>query len=76
MIMPYSLESTVGEILSDPRAREVMDKYAPGVSTNPMIGMAKNWTIKNILAMPQARAARLTTEKVQQVLDEINNAGS
>lgn len=70
--MPYSLDSTVGEILKDPRAREVMDKYAPGVSSNPMIGMAKSWTIKNILGMPQAKSAGLTAEKVQQVLDEIN----
>lgn len=73
--MPYSLDSTVGEIIRDPRAREIMDKYAPGVSSNPMIGMAKNWTIKNILAMPQAKSAGLTIEKVQQVLDEINKAG-
>lgn len=73
--MPYSLDSTVGEIIRDPRAREIMDKYAPGVSSNPMIGMARNWTIKNILAMPQAKSAGLTIEKVQQVLDEINKAG-
>jgi hypothetical protein len=74
--MPYTLDSTVGEILRDPRAKEVMDKYAPGISSNPMIGMAKNWTIAKILAMPQAKAAGLTAEKVQQVLDEINKVGS
>jgi hypothetical protein len=73
--MPYSLDSTVGEILKDTRAKEVMDKYAPGLSTNPMIGMAKNWTIKNILSMPQAKSAGLTVEKVQEVLDEINKSG-
>jgi vacuolar-type H+-ATPase subunit C/Vma6 len=70
--MPYTLESTVGDILKDPRAREIMEKYAPGVASNPMIGMAKNWSIKNIMAMPQAKSAGLTEEKVQQVLDEIN----
>lgn len=71
--MAYTLDSTVGEILKDPRAREIMDKYAPGMTSNPMIGMAKNWTIKAILAMPQARSAGLTVEKVQKVLDEINS---
>jgi hypothetical protein len=75
MNMAYTLDSTVGEILNDPRAREVMDKYAPGVSTNPMIGMAKNWTIRNIMAMPQARSAGLTVDKVEQVLEEINKSG-
>lgn len=74
--MPYTLDSTVGEILKDPRAKVVMDKYAPGISSNPMIGMAKNWTIKNILGMPQAKSAGLTAEKVQQVLDEINRMES
>ena len=70
--MTFTLDSTVGEILGDPKAREAMDKYAPGLSSNPMIGMAKGWTIRNILAMPQAKAAGLSAEKVQQVLDEVN----
>ena len=30
---------------------EVLEKYAPGVSKNPMIGMAKGMTLKAVIAI-------------------------
>ena len=51
---------------------EVLEKYAPGVSKNPMIGMAKGMTLKAVVGMPQAKQAGLTEDKVEQVLAEIN----
>lgn len=70
--MPYTLDSKVGEILKDTQAVEILEKYAPGIANNPMIGMAKGMTLKAILAMPQARQAGLTEDKVEKVLAEIN----
>ena len=35
--MAFSLDSKVKEILKDPRACEVLDKYAPGASKNPQM---------------------------------------
>jgi hypothetical protein len=66
------MDTTVGELLKDTRAVEVLEKHVPGVSNNPMIGMASSMTIKSLLAMPQARQYGVTEEKVKQVLDEIN----
>jgi hypothetical protein len=37
-----------------------------------MIGFAKGMTLKQILAMPQAKDAGLTEEMVKKVLAEIN----
>ena len=37
-----------------------------------MIGMAKGMTLKAVVAMPQAKQAGLTEDKVEQVLAEIN----
>ena len=51
---------------------EVLEKYAQGVSKNPMIGMAKGMTLKAVVAMPQARQAGLTEDDVEKVLAEIN----
>jgi hypothetical protein len=70
--MPYTMDTKVGEILNDTQAVEVLEKHAPGISKNPMIGMAKGMTLKAILAMPQAKQAGLTQDKVEKVLAEIN----
>jgi hypothetical protein len=70
--MPYTLDTKVGDILKDTQAVEILEKHAPGISKNPMIGMAKGMTLKAILAMPQAKQAGLTEDKVEQVLAEIN----
>ena len=70
--MPYTMDTKVGEILKDAKAVEVLEKHAPGISRNPMIGMAKGMTLKAIVAMPQAKQAGLTEEMVEKVLAEIN----
>jgi hypothetical protein len=70
--MAYTLDTKVGDILKDTQALEVLEKYAPGVSKNPMIGLAKGMTLKALLAMPQAKEAGITEAMVTKVLAEIN----
>jgi hypothetical protein len=70
--MAYTLDTKVGEILQDTGAVEILERYAPGVSSNPMIGLAKGMTLKSLVAMPQARQAGVTEEMVLKVLAEIN----
>jgi hypothetical protein len=70
--MAYTLDTKVGDILKDTRAVETLEKYAPGVSKNPMLGLAKGMTLKSLLAMPQARQAGVTEDMVVKVLAEIN----
>jgi len=70
--MAYTMDTKVGEILKDAKAVEVLEKHAPGISKNPMIGMAKGMTLKQIVGMPQARQAGLTEDMVVKVLAEIN----
>jgi hypothetical protein len=70
--MTYTLETKVGDILNDTQALEVLEKHAPGLSTNPMIGLASGMTLKQILSMPQAKQAGITEEMVEKVLAEIN----
>lgn len=70
--MAYTLDTKVGDILKDTGAVKILEKYAPGVSKNPMIGLAKGMTLKALLAMPQAKDAGITKEMVEKVLAEIN----
>jgi hypothetical protein len=68
----YTLDTKVGQILDDTRAVEILERYAPGISKNPMIAFAKGMTLKSILEMPRAKDAGITEEMVKKVLVEIN----
>src|SRR5215213_4137628 len=70
--MAYTLDTKVGDILKDMHAVEILERHAPGVSKNPMIGLAKGMTLKTLVGMPQARQAGVTEEMVVKVLAEIN----
>ena len=70
--MAYTLDTKVGEILKDTHAVEILERYVPGVSKNPMIGLARGMTLKSVVSMPQAKQAGLTEEMVVKVLAEIN----
>ena len=66
------MDTTVGEILKDTGAVKVLEKHAPGISTNPMLGLAKGMTLKSLVNMPQAKQFGITEQMVVQVLAEIN----
>ena len=70
--MAYTLETTVGEILKDTNAMNVLDKHVPGASKNPMLGLASGMTLKSLLAMPQAKQLGVTEDLVKQFLAEVN----
>lgn len=70
--MAYTMDTKVGDILKDVGAVKVLEKYAPGISKNPMIGLAKGMTLKALVALPQAKQAGVTEEMVKKVLAEIN----
>ncbi len=70
--MAYTLDTTVGTLLDDTGAVKILEKHAPGITSNPMIGMAKGMTLKALLAMPQAKQFGVTEKMVTDVLAEIN----
>jgi hypothetical protein len=70
--MAYTLDTTVGTIMDDTNAVKILEKYVPGISKNPMLGLAKGMALKSLLAMPQAKQAGITEDMVKKVLAEIN----
>ena len=70
--MEFTLDTPLGTLLDHPQAKAVIDQYLPGVTTNPMIAMAKGMTINMILAMPVAAQFGVTKEKAEAILAEIN----
>jgi para-nitrobenzyl esterase len=70
--MPVTLDTTLGTLLDNPQAKAILEQYVPGISTNPMVAMAKGLTLNMLLAMPQAAQLGLTKEKAEMILAEIN----
>lgn len=70
--MAFTLDSTLGEILDDPQAKAVLDEQLPGISSNPLLAMAKGMSLNMILSMPQAAQLGLTKEKAESILAEVN----
>ena len=70
--MAYTMDTTVGEILKDTHAVEILEKHVPGISENPMLGLAKGITLEALVDNPLAKQAGVTEEMVTKVLAEIN----
>ncbi len=70
--MQFTLDTQLATLLDHPKAKAIIEKYLPGVSTNPMVGLVKGMTLKALLATPQAAQFGITKEKVEAVLSEIN----
>lgn len=50
--MRYDPDSAlIGQLLADPDVVAILEKHAPGITTNPMIGMAKGLTVSQALTM-------------------------
>lgn len=43
----FSLNSTLGEVLDDPRARALLDEIVPGVSTHSLVFLARGITLSD-----------------------------
>ncbi len=50
--------TTLGEMLEDPDVVAIMEKHAPGITSNPMLGMAKG--------MPAAQAVGMAGGMIGQ----------
>ena len=70
--MEVTLDTTLGTLLDNPQAKAVLEQYLPGISSNPLVAMAKGMSLKTILSMPQAAQLGLTQAKVEEILAEIN----
>ena len=74
--MALSYDSTLKNILDNPKYKAVFDKYIPGLSNNPMVEMGKNLAIKQLLKQPKLKSLGITQEKVDSILAECNKSGS
>lgn len=66
--MAFSLDSKVKDILKNPAAAAVLDKYSPDASRNPQMKLVGGLTFRKLASFPQAG---LTEEKVAEIDEKL-----
>ena len=70
--MTYTMDSTLGELMKDPKVRPLIDQYLPGVADNPMVSMVDGMTLDAIVSNPMAAQFGITEDKVEAILAQAN----
>ena len=52
--MAFSLDSKVKDILKNPAAAAVLDKYSPDASKNPQMKLVGGLTLRKLASFPQS----------------------
>lgn len=73
--MSLTIHSTLRDILSDERAKAVLEKHMPGASSHPDLPMAMHMTLQQISYYPEAAEAGLSQEKLQAIDAELKALG-
>ncbi len=70
--MAISIDSTLKEILDCPEAVEVVEKYSPGFSKNPLLKMAYGMKLSVCVKFPQGG---VKAEDVPKMAEELAALG-
>ncbi len=73
--MAYTMDTTLGELLKDPKVKSLVDQYLPGVADNPMVSMVDGMTLEAIVNNPMAAQFGITEDKVEAILAQANKLG-
>ena len=66
--MAVTINSTLKELLADPKAKAILEKHFAGLSGNPQLQMAMGMTLKQI--QPFSKGA-ITAEKLKLVEEDL-----
>jgi hypothetical protein len=62
--------TTLGTLLEDPEVVAIMEKHAPGITSNPMIGMAAGMPAAQAVAMA---GGMIGSDAVSAITDEVTS---
>jgi hypothetical protein len=66
--MAVTINSTLKDLLADPKAKAVIEKHFPGFASNPQLQMAMGMTLKQV--QPFSRGA-ITDEKLKLIEEDL-----
>jgi hypothetical protein len=70
--MALSVDSKIKEIMKNPEAVDLMEKYSPGFKTNPQMKMVQGLTYRALAKFPQSNMTEEKVEEIDQALKALN----
>lgn len=68
----YDVNSTkLGELLDDPQVVAIFEKHAPGLTSNPMLGMAKGMTAAQAMGMAGSMVSKDKLDAIKAEVEQI-----
>ena len=68
--MALTIDSKLKDVMANPAAVAVLEKYIPGFSKNPQLKLGYRMTWRTISKFPQAKQFGLTDEVLAKCLEE------
>lgn len=62
---------TVGEVLSNPNARALLQREYPALINHPMLGMARGMTLNQVLGMAHGKVSQQQVNRLFEQLSRI-----
>ena len=62
-----SLDTKIKDILENPAAKGIVEKYLPGISTNPLVELVKGMSLRDVSTMAPAKKLGLTPEVLANI---------
>lgn len=66
--MALSVDSKIKDIMKNPEAVAMMEKFSPGFATNPQMKMVQGLTFRALAKFPQAGMTPERVEEIDQAL--------
>lgn len=63
--------TTLGTLLDDPDVVAIMEQHSPGITTNPMIGMAKGMTAAQVMGMAGGMVGQDEVQAIQRDIEAL-----
>lgn len=68
----YSIESTVADLVANPKTKAVLDKHVPGLSESPQLSMVQGMSLQQLSGFPQAGISEENLQAMQRELGQIS----
>lgn len=70
--MAISIDSKIKDIMANPKAVDICDKYMPGFKTDKQMKMVYGLTLRALAKFPQAKVSAETLDQINKELIELN----
>jgi hypothetical protein len=69
--MPFSLNSTVRELMANEQAKAVVEKHLPGASKHPDLPQAMHMTLREVSYYPESGLTQAKLKAIEEDLPQL-----